>query len=185
MSIQTWINVDCSVKKTEYRGECSACKKIGELFYLLMEKQPNNEAFKSSTICIDCLSKNWLMGSVGIRSSDFERPKHANKENKKLSVKRENQVAKDIGGKVVAQSGAGTEKGDARNSFWMIEDKFTRSRSFMITKNIVSKAIRQAYETGREPAIRIGLGDGTEIVVVLWKTFVDHLKGTDASNEEA
>lgn len=91
----------------------------------------------------------------------------------KKSRRREEKAASDIGGDHVSGSGSGIVKGDARNEKWMIEDKFTvRAKRFSVTQDMIDKALRQAYHTGRNPVIRIGLPK-YEVAVLLW----DDLKG--------
>lgn len=96
----------------------------------------------------------------------------------KTSQKRETQAAKDIGGERCPASGSGVMKGDARNEKWMVEDKFTRSSTFLLRLPVVQKARAQALKTGRKPVIRVGLPK-CELAIISWDDFCDLISEGD------
>lgn len=81
----------------------------------------------------------------------------------KVARKREEQLAKDTGGRRVAGSGSKREKGDVRTATQRIEDKYTDSSSYSITLATLSKIEREAILTppGLTPVLRVTLARGT------------------------
>jgi hypothetical protein len=76
---------------------------------------------------------------------------------KKISTKRENEIAEDIGGR--RHTGSGNKwhsKGDASNEFLLIEDKFVISDKYSIQLNIINKLTRQAQKQSKIPVLRFG-----------------------------
>jgi len=76
---------------------------------------------------------------------------------KKISTKRENEIAKDISGR--RHTGSGNKwhsKGDASNQFLLIEDKFVISDKYSIQLNILNKLTKQAQKQSKIPILRFG-----------------------------
>lgn len=76
---------------------------------------------------------------------------------KRRSQRSEQQGAKLDGGRTVAMSGAGREKGDYRANGYRVEDKFTDAASFSITDAMLDKIIYEAMHTppGLLPMLRV------------------------------
>ena len=76
---------------------------------------------------------------------------------KRRSQRSERQGAKTDGGRTVAMSGAGREKGDYRANGWRIEDKYTDAKSFSLKAEDFAKIEREALMTppGLLPQMRI------------------------------
>jgi hypothetical protein len=159
------------------RNICEHCGSNEEIISLRLEVQGLQEkrTKHTATACSSCLRKK---SGIGISISLVEhirikdvidlQTKARHRETKRISSKREAQAAQDIGGLTVSGSGSGISKGDARNSNWMVEDKYTTGKSFQLRRTVLSKAVEQASKTGRKPVIRVGLADGTELAVCLW-----------------
>jgi hypothetical protein len=76
---------------------------------------------------------------------------------KKISTKREQDIAKDISGR--RHVGSGNQwhhKGDDSNEFLLIEDKFVVSDKYSINLNILNKLITQANKQAKIPVLRFG-----------------------------
>jgi hypothetical protein len=67
-------------------------------------------------------------------------------------------------------------KGDARNEDWYVDDKMVmRGSRFVISQDIMDKALGQAHRTGRDPVIRVGLPK-YNIAIIMWDDFVELIK---------
>lgn len=168
---------------------CSRCERIDEVLRLelTIEGCQGTRTYMVDG-CSDCLrgGNHDLILTKQLRIKDvLELPtKSKHREKKRISKKRECQAAEDIGGRVVPGSGSGEAKGDARNSCWMVEDKFTTGKSFQLKRDVLSKAIKQAGKTGRKPVIRVGLADGTELAICLWDDMKEVICEDDPSSED-
>lgn len=75
--------------------------------------------------------------------------------------KSESKAAKLEGGRRSPMSGAGRVKGDIQTSNWLIEDKITFRDSFRLTKTMLNKTMREAFESHRLPQWRITIAGKT------------------------
>ena len=76
---------------------------------------------------------------------------------KKISRKREEEAASDIGGYAHPGSGAfWTHKGDCSNEFLHVEDKFVVSPKYSISWDILNKVETEAFSVGKTPILRFG-----------------------------
>lgn len=105
---------------------------------------------------------------------------HANKEVKKkptryYSKKQESKVAKKLGGKRVANSGATKfNKGDVLLPEWCIEckTKTSESKSFTIWKEWVEKNKEEAFAMGKDhSALCFDFGDSEQYYIISEKDF--------------
>lgn len=99
------------------------------------------------------------------------------------SKRQENKVAKDLGGRRTANSGATKfSKGDVTLSDWLIECKTCTSlkNSFSIKKEWFDKNKEEAFAMGKSySAVAIDFGDGEQHYIIsssLFKALVDYLK---------
>ena len=87
-------------------------------------------------------------------------------EGQKQSQKHEKRLAKKIGGKVMAASGAfWSHKGDVRSSDLLIEHKFTGKKQTTLKSDVLRKITREAILDGRIPILGIHL-DGENYVIL-------------------
>lgn len=97
----------------------------------------------------------------------------------------ENRVAKDLGGKRTANSGATAfNKGDVTLDDWLIEAKtcISEKKSFTIKKDWLTKNKEEAFAMNKQnSALVFDFGDGEDYYVVDAKTFKKLLR---AFNEE-
>lgn len=167
---------------------CTRCERIDEVLRieLTIEGLQGTRTWtdESCSRCL-CLDNHDLVLTEQLRIKDVINlpTKARHRETKRISRKRECQAAEDIGGRAVPGSGSGESKGDARNSNWMVEDKFTTGKSFQLKRDILSKAIRQAGKTGRKPVIRVGLADGTELAICLWDDIKEVIREDGPSSD--
>mgnify|MGYP001820048078 CR=1 FL=1 len=168
---------------------CTRCERIEEVLRLelTIEGLQGTRTY-TDEICSECLCREHheLSLTEQLRIKDvMELPTKArHRETKRISRRRECQAAEDIGGRTVPGSGSGEAKGDARNSSWMVEDKFTTGKSYQLRRDILSKAISQASKTGRKPVIRVGLAEGTELAISLWDDMKEVICEDDPSSED-
>ncbi|GEM_PF-5770127 len=79
---------------------------------------------------------------------------------KKISTKREKEIAKDISGQRHVGSGnVWFKRGDASNEFLLIEDKFVISDRYSIKLDIIDKLTSQAHKQGKLPILRFGFSN--------------------------
>ena len=87
-------------------------------------------------------------------------------EGQKQSQKHEKRIAKAVGGKTTAASGAfWSRKGDVRNNLYLFEHKWTGKKSFSIQSSVLKKIHVEAIMDGREPVLAFHL-DGEDYVVL-------------------
>jgi hypothetical protein len=102
-------------------------------------------------------------------------------EGQKQSAKHEKRLAKKIGGKRNAASGAfWTRKGDVRNDELLIEHKWTGKKSVTIKSEVLKKITKEAILDGRMPVLGLHL-DGENYVVLGEEDFFElrnAIKGT-------
>lgn len=78
----------------------------------------------------------------------------------KQSQAHERRLAKKVGGKVNAGSGAfWTRKGDVRSDKLLIEHKYTGNKSFTLNASVLDKIEKEAIMDGRMPVLGISLGN--------------------------
>lgn len=94
-------------------------------------------------------------------------------EGQKQSQKHEKRLAKKIGGKRTAASGAfWSHKGDVRSSDLLIEHKYTGKKQTTIKSEVLKKIWREAILDGRTPVLGIHL-DGEDYVVLSEHDFLE------------
>jgi len=97
---------------------------------------------------------------------------------KKISKKRENKIAADVGGKRHSLSGGlWWKKGDASDEHFLIEDKFTERDYYSITQKVLNKIEKEAMSVSKLPVLRVGfLKDrkSEDYVVLRFKDCVFH-----------
>ena len=88
-------------------------------------------------------------------------------EGQKQSRKHEDRLAKKLGGKRTAASGAfWNRKGDVRTTDWLVEHKWTGKASFSIKASILEKIVNEAILDSRMPVLGISL-NGENYCLVL------------------
>jgi hypothetical protein len=94
-------------------------------------------------------------------------------EGQKNSQKHEKRIAKAIGGKTTAASGAfWSRKGDVRSEKFLIEHKWTGKKSKTIKSEELKKITTEAILDGRTPVFGIHL-DGVDYVILLESDFLE------------
>ena len=94
-------------------------------------------------------------------------------EGQKQSQKHEKRIAKAIGGKPTAASGAfWSRKGDVRNGDMLIEHKWTGKKTKTISSAELKKLTNEAVMDGRLPVFGIHL-DGEDYVILLETDFLE------------
>lgn len=92
------------------------------------------------------------------------------------SNRQEKKVAKAVGGKQVANSGATAfTKGDVRTQSWLIECKTctTEKKSFSIKKEWLDKNKEETFAMNKDySALAFDFGDGNNYYIVDEKTFI-------------
>lgn len=114
------------------------------------------------------------------------RPKNFN--TRFYSDRQEKKVAKAIGGRKVANSGATAfQKGDVQTDNWLIECKTTTATekaSFSIKREWLEKNKEEAFAMGKEfNALAFDYGDGKNWYVINEKTFKYFLELLEEQNE--
>lgn len=98
------------------------------------------------------------------------------------SKRQENHIAKELGGKRVANSGATAfYKGDVVFDDWLLEAKTctTLKKSFSIKREWIDKNREEAFAMRKSHnALVIDFGDGEQFYLVDEKTFKELLDGT-------
>lgn len=104
------------------------------------------------------------------------------------SSKQEKKVAKAVGGKQTANSGATAfSKGDVRNDLFLIECKtHTEARQqFTIKKDWIDKNREEAFQMGkRYSALAIDFGDGEQHYLIDQRLFLELLEHLREVNNE-
>jgi len=110
--------------------------------------------------------------------------------NKKISRKREQILAKDIGGRATPGSGnKWFEKSDAYNSIIRFEDKFTKKDKYSIQLAELKKIEKEALLTNKIPILRFGFHHLNQNYVVIntdhfFDTGIERdIKGIDISSK--
>ena len=94
-------------------------------------------------------------------------------EGQKQSRKHENRIAKRVGGKRTAASGAyWSRKGDVRSDDLLIEHKYTGKKQTTIKSDVLKKIMREAILDGRTPVLGIHL-DGEDYVILTEHDFIE------------
>lgn len=94
-------------------------------------------------------------------------------EGQKQSQKHEKRIAKRIGGKRNAASGAYWQrKGDVRSDDLLIEHKYTGKKQTTIKSEVLKKIMREAILDGRTPVLGIHL-DGEDYVILSENDFIE------------
>lgn len=94
-------------------------------------------------------------------------------EGQKKSRKHEDRIAKRIGGKRTAASGAyWSRKGDVRSDDLLIEHKYTGKKQTTIKSDVLKKIMREAILDGRTPVLGIHL-DGEDYVILTEHDFIE------------
>lgn len=94
-------------------------------------------------------------------------------EGQKNSQKHEKRIAKRIGGKRTAASGAyWSRKGDVRSDDLLIEHKYTGKKQTTIKSDVLKKIMREAILDGRTPVLGIHL-DGENYVILTENDFIE------------
>lgn len=84
----------------------------------------------------------------------------------KESQKHEKRLAKAVGGKTNAASGAfWNRKGDVRNPNYIFEHKWTGNKSFTLKSTVLEKIVKEAVLEGRTPALGISLNNNNYILL--------------------
>ena len=84
----------------------------------------------------------------------------SNKASKTEAIIRERALAKRLGGKAQSNSGSGDDKGDVLHHTFLIDDKFTATRSYTLSKETLDKLSREARGHDREPLLMIKFKKG-------------------------
>ena len=94
-------------------------------------------------------------------------------EGQKQSQKHEKRLAKTIGGKTMAASGAfWSHKGDVRSNDLLIEHKWTGKKQCTVKSDVLKKIMREAILDGRMPVLVIHL-DGENYVILSEHDFLE------------
>lgn len=100
-----------------------------------------------------------------------------------FSTKQEKQVAKAIGGKRTANSGATAfSKGDVKNSEWLVECKTKMSDcdSMSVKREWIEKNEEEAFAMGKEhSAVAISFGDNKNYYIINEREFKRLLEVTE------
>jgi len=101
-------------------------------------------------------------------------------EGQKQSRKHEDRLAKKLGGKRTAGSGAfWSRKGDVRTTDWLVEHKWTGKASFSLKATVLEKIVNEAILDSRMPVLGISL-NGQNYCLVLEDDLIemrDTIKG--------
>jgi len=88
-------------------------------------------------------------------------------EGQKQSRKHEDRLAKKLGGKRTAGSGAfWSRKGDVRTGELLIEHKWTGKKSFTIKSEVLEKIVNEAIMDSRKPVLGISLNNENYVVLL-------------------
>lgn len=115
-------------------------------------------------------------------------PRPKNFSTRYYSSKQEKKVAKAVGGKQVANSGATAfSKGDVRNDLFLIEAKtHTEFReNFTVKHSWIEKNREEAFQMGkRYSALAIDFGDGEQHYLIDQRLFLELLEHLREVNNE-
>ena len=90
----------------------------------------------------------------------------------------EKRIAKAVGGKVNAGSGAFDRKGDVRSPTYHIEAKWTAKKQVTIKASVLEENIREALIEGRLPVLALEL-NGRNYVVLDENDFLEIIHSED------
>jgi hypothetical protein len=87
-------------------------------------------------------------------------------EGQKQSQKHEKRIAKAVGGKTTAASGAfWSRKGDVRSDDLLIEHKWTGKKSFSLKAEVLEKIVTEAIIDSRMPVLGISLNNNNYVLL--------------------
>jgi len=87
-------------------------------------------------------------------------------EGQKQSQKHEKRIAKAVGGKTTAASGAfWSRKGDVRSDDLLIEHKWTGKKSFSLKADVLEKIVTEAIIDSRMPVLGISLNNNNYVLL--------------------
>jgi hypothetical protein len=87
-------------------------------------------------------------------------------EGQKQSQKHEKRIAKAVGGKTTAASGAfWSRKGDIRSDDLLIEHKWTGKKSFSVKSDVLEKIVTEAIIDSRMPVLGISLNNKNYVLL--------------------
>jgi hypothetical protein len=87
-------------------------------------------------------------------------------EGQKQSQKHEKRIAKAVGGKTMAASGAfWSGKGDVRSDDLLIEHKWTGKKSFSLKADVLEKIVTEAMIDSRMPVLGISLNNNNYVLL--------------------
>jgi hypothetical protein len=87
-------------------------------------------------------------------------------EGQKQSQKHEKRIAKAVGGKTTAASGAfWSRKGDVRSDDLLIEHKWTGKKSFSLKSDVLEKIVTEAIIDSRMPVLGISLNNNNYVLL--------------------
>jgi hypothetical protein len=87
-------------------------------------------------------------------------------EGQKQSQSHEKRLAKTLGGKPVAASGAfWSRKGDVRTDDLLVEHKWTGKKSFTLKAEVLEKIVTEAILDGRTPVLGFSLNSRNYVVM--------------------
>jgi len=87
-------------------------------------------------------------------------------EGQKQSQKHEKRIAKAVGGKTTAASGAfWSRKGDVRSADLLIEHKWTGKKSFSLKADVLEKIVTEAIIDSRMPVLGISLNNNNYVLL--------------------
>jgi hypothetical protein len=99
------------------------------------------------------------------------------KQRRKRATKQEERLAKLVGGKAQAGSGAvWSAKGDVKQEDYLFENKYTEKESFRLSVELWQEIEKKAMiaESGRKPAMHIEIGKSkTRLVVMSEEDFLE------------
>lgn len=158
-------------------GACPHCGSITELFAIRLDgdtPKPQRRKF-----CIRCMSAGiTLQAEMVAKRPDTHQ---AIRRRRKMVQDGEKKTASEIGGRRTPASGALSQKGDAINSHWMVEEKMTQSLSFRLDSNTLNKAANQAASQRRDWVIRVRMPHiGYDVAVLPWNSALPLVRGDDA-----
>jgi hypothetical protein len=94
-------------------------------------------------------------------------------EGQKQSRKHEDRLAKKLGGKRTAASGAfWNRKGDVRTTDWLVEHKWTGKASFSVKAADLEKIVNEAILDSRMPVLGVSL-NGENYCLVLKDNLIE------------
>ena len=92
--------------------------------------------------------------------------------------KKEKRNSTDFGARRTPRSGGlWFCKGDSRNGKFLVESKATIHKGFTVTERLWAKLEREGLMSGRTPILSVGLGNGTELVILDKNDFIGLVEG--------